>query len=138
MGVSLVDLHVQGCMVFRLGQPKGSRTTHFALAKVVNDWSDYFLIDQAVFEAVDSQVFLPSASVRSLFAFQLLPTLTETSLINLALASELLPKALGIAPSKEQIIPATGQCPCEIGCHDRVAGGVSTRHNSSRPTNCAP
>lgn len=91
------------------GSPKVLVLRIFALSKVVNDWSDYFLIDEEVFDSVDTQVYLPNTSVRSLFAFQLLPTLTETSLVNLALASGLLPKALGIEPSQEQIVPATGQ-----------------------------
>jgi len=97
------------CMVFRLGSSIGGEHTQFALAKYRESWSDYFLVDRKLFAASDVEVFLPSVSVRSLFAYQLMPKLTETSLVNLALASGLLPEALNIASSNEQLIPATGQ-----------------------------
>ena len=110
---SLTDLNAElrdsNCMVFRLGSPPRSRNTYFALAKVNEDWSDYFLIDEDLFGNTDVEVYLPSASVRSLFSYQLLPKLTETSLVNLALASGLLPQALGISAGQDQVIPATGQ-----------------------------
>lgn len=103
------ELKISGYMVFRLGSPKGSRNTEFALAKAVESWSDYFFIDKDIFAAHELEVFLPSASIRSLFAYQLLPTLTETSLVNLAMASGLLIEALGIEKDNNQIIPAAGQ-----------------------------
>ncbi|NKF50281.1 hypothetical protein G3R49_06800 [Shewanella sp. WXL01] len=103
------ELKNSGYMVFRLGSPKGSRNTEFALAKAVESWADYFFIDEDIFSNSELEVFLPSASIRSLFAFQLLPTLTETSIVNLAMASGLLTEALGIEQDNNQSIPATGQ-----------------------------
>jgi hypothetical protein len=103
------ELKKSGYMVFRLGSPKGSRNTEFVLAKAVESWNDYFFIDEEIFSASELQVFLPNAPIRSLFAFQLLPTLTETSLVNLAMASGLLTEALGIEQENHQSIPATGQ-----------------------------
>jgi len=103
------ELREASCMVFRLGQPTGSRTTHFALAKTNNGWQDYFFLDESIFSSTSPQVYLPSVSVRSLFAYQLLPSLTESSLVNLALASGLLPKALRISSSDGLTIPARGQ-----------------------------
>ncbi len=103
------ELKNSGYMVFRLGSPKGSRNTEFALAKAVESWADYFFIDEDIFSSSELEVFLPSASIRSLFAFQLLPTLTETSIVNLAMASGLLTEALGIEQDHHQSIPATGQ-----------------------------
>ncbi|MET4695178.1 DUF6997 domain-containing protein [Endozoicomonas lisbonensis] len=103
------ELRNSNCMVFRLGSPPGSRNTHFALAKTNSGWSDYFFMDEDLFGQVEPEVFLPNSSIRSLFAFQLLPTLTENSLVNLAMASGLLPQALGISSTENQIIPATGQ-----------------------------
>ena len=96
-------------MIFRLGSRSGIRSTHFALAKSSDGWSDYFFVDQDVFGGTEIEVFLPDASIRSLFAYQLLPALTETSLVNLALASGSLPQALGITSGLQQAIPATGQ-----------------------------
>jgi len=102
-------LRDSNCMVLRLGSPKGETNTHFSLVKYVSGWSDFFFIDKDIFEHQPIEVYLPNASVRSLFTFQILPNLTETSLVNLALASGLLPHALGITSQNEQIIPATGQ-----------------------------
>lgn len=103
------ELKSSGYMVFRLGSPKGSRHTEFALAKAVESWSDYFFIDTDIFPTHELEVFLPSTSTCGLFPYQLLTTLTETSLVNLAMASGLLTKALDIEQDNNQIIPATGQ-----------------------------
>jgi hypothetical protein len=74
-----------------------------------SDWEDFFLLDEAVFGSVAPEVFLPPVQARELFAFQLLPTLTETSFVNLALASGLLAHALGIDRERSALVPATGQ-----------------------------
>lgn len=103
------ELKSSGYMIFRLGSPKGSRHTEFALAKAVESWSDYFFIDTDIFSTHELEVFLPSTSTCGLFAYQLLTTLTETSLVNLAMASGLLTEALDIEQDNNQIIPATGQ-----------------------------
>lgn len=102
------ELKEAGYTVLRLGAPQGNKHTHFALAKVQNDWSDFFLIDEEIFSGKPVETFVPSESAQNLLAFQLLPNLTETSLVNLALASGLLPKALGIT-TETQTIPSTGQ-----------------------------
>ena len=96
-------------MVFRLGQEERTRNTKFALARVKGGWSDYFLLDEEIFGSTAPEVFIPSGSARDLFVFQLLPTLTETSLVNLALASGLLGTALRLDEPDRPIIPATGQ-----------------------------
>jgi len=103
------ELRSAGTMVFRLGSRSGASGTHFALAKYINGWSDFFLIDKDLAALSDPEVFLPRVSTRRMFAFQLLPRLTETSLVNLALGSGLLQHALGLKDTDEQIIPATGQ-----------------------------
>ncbi|MFC1708313.1 hypothetical protein ACFL59_16090, partial [Planctomycetota bacterium] len=80
-------------MVFRLGSPPGSRTTSFALARAVDGWGDYFLFDDELFGDVDTKTFSPTSS-DDLLAYQLLPVLTERSVVNLAVASGLLDEAL--------------------------------------------
>lgn len=121
-----------GCMVFRLGSSQGEKHTKFALAKYRKGWSDYFFLDKPVFDALDVEVFLPSVSVRSLFAYQLLPKLTETSLVNLALASGLLPEALGILSSNEQLIPATGQSTFTFEFRPRSDDGTQLMHQNGQ------
>lgn len=103
------ELRNHGCMVFRLGARPGVRGTTFCLAKYKNDWGDFFLFDDAIFGATPVEVFLPQTSVRSLFAYQLLPKLTETSLVNLAVASGLLQHALGLSTKNDFVVPATCQ-----------------------------
>lgn len=101
------ELRDSNVMVFRLGAPKGTRATHFGLAKTVSSWADYFFLDDELFSSQETRAFIPSASVRDLYAFSLMPRFTETTLVNFALASGLLAEALGLeeAPS----IPVTGR-----------------------------
>ena len=97
------------CMVFRLGIPEGERNTQFGLAKCVDGWEDYFLLDDWLFRKVPPEMFLPTAPARHLFPFQLLPTFTETSLVNLALASGLMGHALRLEEPDLALAAATGQ-----------------------------
>jgi hypothetical protein len=110
---SLTRLHStlrdQKCMVLRLGAPEGERNTHFGLAKYENDWSDFFLLDRLIFEGVAPEMFIPTVSFRHLFPFYLLPAFTETSLVNLALASGLMAHALNLDEPTLPLAAATGQ-----------------------------
>lgn len=103
------ELRNAGAMVFRLGATDGEKNTQFALARHVDGWDDYFLIDDVIFSSAGAQVFIPSVSMKELFAFQLLPALTETSYVNLALASGLLAHALRLDDERSAHVPATGQ-----------------------------
>lgn len=124
-------LREKGYMVLRLGSPSGERHTNFALAKMSKP-EDFFLIDEQIFGDAQMNVFLPSASVRSLFAFQLLPELTETSLVNLALASGLLTKALGLEVDQVQMIPATGQSTFNFDFRPLAAQDVVLSHQKGQ------
>jgi hypothetical protein len=105
------ELRDKGYTVFRLGSHKGVKGSFFALAKLLDpsDWSEYFLIDQKIFDTVESEIFLPNVSIRQLFAFDLLSKLTENSLINLAISSGLMASALNIETSESLAAPASGQ-----------------------------
>ncbi len=85
------ELRRGGYMVFRLGSRPEAKNTYFALAKLSSsqNWSEYFLLDEQIFSDCQPQLFLPNVSIRQLFAFNLLSSLTENSLINLAIASGL-------------------------------------------------
>ncbi|MBE0364123.1 hypothetical protein PULV_a1689 [Pseudoalteromonas ulvae UL12] len=95
-------------MVLRLGNPD-NKGTLFSLVKAANSIDDFFFNDHRLFASLTPELFLPNVSIRSLFAFQLLPKVTETSIVNLALASGLLAEALRIDTDKHVMIPATGQ-----------------------------
>lgn len=103
------ELRAASTMVFRLGARTGQTGTYFALARCENDWRDYFLLDNDLLALATPEVYLPDVPVRSLFAFQLLPKLTETSLVNLAVGSGLLRHVLGVEERADQVVPATGQ-----------------------------
>ena len=103
------ELRNAQCMVFRLGAPEGERNTHFGLAKCSHGWGDYFLLDDTLFGSLAPEVFIPTVSFRHLFPFYLLPEFTETSLVNLALASGLMAHALGLDEQTLPLATATGQ-----------------------------
>lgn len=104
------ELRDERTMVFRLGAAEGEQHTSFALSRLPSgEWADFFLLDDALLQAAALTPFLPSSSMRELFAFQLLPKLTETSCVNLALSSGLLHAALELGEADRGVIPGTGQ-----------------------------
>ena len=104
------SLRKNGTMVFRLGSPQGEKYSHFALAKSINSLeSDYFIVDQEVFDLNTAELFVPTTTYRQLFPFTLLPRFTETSVVNLCIASGLLSHALNLDKSELPSVPATGQ-----------------------------
>lgn len=109
--VSKLDvlLRQHAMMVFRLGSPKGEKYSYFALAKSIGGLSDYFIIDNEVFDPNTAEFFVPTATYRQLFPFALLPNFTETSVVNFCIASGLLSHALKIDRSELPSVPATGR-----------------------------
>lgn len=96
-------------MVLRLGSSLDRKGTQFALVKVKDHLDDFFLIDHEIFTNKEGSTFLPAVNMRQLFAYQVLPAFSETSLVNLGLASGLVSCALGIDKSKTVLAPATGR-----------------------------
>lgn len=103
------ELKSANMMVLRLGSRPGTKGSYFSLVKPQAAISDFFFEDERLFKALSPDLFLPEVSIRSLFPFQLLPKVTETSVVNLALASGLLLQALNVEKSASIIVPATGQ-----------------------------
>ena len=103
------ELAAHGVMVFRLGRFAGTRHTAFALHRCREGWADFFFDDAVLFGDRDPQTFTSTRSRQAIAAFQYLPRLTETSVVNLAAASGLLSVALGLDDTDECLIPATGQ-----------------------------
>lgn len=97
------ELAATGTMVLRLG--RGS----FCLARSQHGLADFFLEHDAVFGDTVPSSFLPDVSWRSLYAFELLPSLSESSLVNLGMASGALGHALGLDRDESIHVPATGQ-----------------------------
>ena len=103
------ELQNADAMVLRLGSPKGVRGTKFAIIRVDGNLEAFFLMHDKVFGDCDAVPFLPTASWRDLYAFQVLRKLTEPSLVNLAIASGLLGYALDLDEDTVGLVPATGQ-----------------------------
>jgi hypothetical protein len=103
------DLKAADLMVFRLGRVAGKGTAFGLAKKKSKDWSDYFLEDNDLFTGLTPEVFVPTVPYSSLYSFMLLPSMTETSLVNLALASGVISHVLGIENNGIPSVPATGQ-----------------------------
>jgi hypothetical protein len=100
------ELKKNDIMVFRLGSSVNGKETQFALAKAPGYLNDFFLIDNQV-HVTKPSTYLPRASFRQLYPYQLIATQAETSLVNLAFASGAISYALGL-DDEEPITPATG------------------------------
>ena len=99
------ELQEAQCTVFRLGSRNNNRFTHFALAKVNKDWSDYFLMDEILF--TEEPEFYDISKIPDInFLFNLLPSFSESALVSLSLASGILFKALNLKKQENLIIPA--------------------------------
>lgn len=101
------ELRESKVMVFRCGVPLKQRNTNFGLARTKGAWDDYFLIDNINFDR--SEFHLNKKQREQLSAFQVLPTLTEKSLVNFVLASGLIQDVLELDDPEEKLIPANCQ-----------------------------
>ncbi|MEK4099757.1 DUF6997 domain-containing protein [Bacillus sp. FSL E2-0195] len=99
------SLKSNDCMVLRLGKSTGAGT-QFAVVKVKDRLSEYFLFDEKIFTNEGVEYF-PEVEDNQLLAYQLLPTLTEASIVNLGFTSGLVSKALGLDEFKPIFSPAT-------------------------------
>jgi hypothetical protein len=118
-------------MVFRLGSPATDKNTHFALAKVVSDWGDYFLIDDELFGGLKNIRKVIDWNDDKYIPFTVVETLTETSHVNLALASGVFRDALGL--DFEGIsIPATGRSTYTFEVRPHSGLSVGWRHESGQ------
>jgi hypothetical protein len=70
---------------------------------------DFFLMDEEIFRDTNLATYISDATQRELLPFQLLPAQTETSVVNLAIATGLLGDALGVDRTAMPRAPATGQ-----------------------------
>ena len=101
------ELRSADVMVFRLGSKVGARGTIFALAKHTGSWDEYFLRDENVFAGC--QIHPVAGRREGMRIFDILPRTTETSLVNVAVASGILNEALQIDSESGAIVNATAQ-----------------------------
>ncbi|MBE6063823.1 DUF6997 domain-containing protein [Clostridium cochlearium] len=101
------ELRDNNIMVLRLGNAIDSKGTQFALIKTENI-NDYFLIDDEIFTKC-GYTYLPTKSIRDLFAYQVFPFLSESSFVNLGVVSGLISRALGLDEYNVPLTPAMGK-----------------------------
>ncbi|MEN1761431.1 DUF6997 domain-containing protein [Anoxynatronum sibiricum] len=96
-------------MVLRLGASNHGTGTQFILAKVKDRLKDFFLVNDEVFRMSQPDIFHPKKNLNSLKGYKIMPVLSETSLVNLALTSGLLSEALSFDVKMVPGAPTTGK-----------------------------
>jgi len=122
------ELRSSGTMVFRLGRHGGTGTA-FGLARSAGETvQEFFVQDQECVDSAERSAFQPSAPSTALRPFQLLPKLTETSLVNLAVGSGLLHRSLGL-DGVGTPVPATGQSTMTFDFRPTARAGTWTHRS---------
>lgn len=99
------ELRAAGVMIFRLGVGS-AQSAHFALARADKDLAaEMFLRDEELFACAE-EVFIPDASARDLYPYQLLGRVNEDGAVDLSVASGLLGEVLGLDQPFPRVAPA--------------------------------
>lgn len=101
------ELREANTMVFRLGADPVHKETAFALVKS-ESVNDFFLIDEELFGNLEPKTFIPTISMRNLFTYKIFPNSSESTLVNLGLASGVIGEALGLDKKEHLLAPTTG------------------------------
>ncbi len=103
------ELRDADVMVLRVGSAPDGTGTAFLLVDAPTSVTDFFLHDDEIFTDTPTEE-VPSLVERDrLLSFTVLPTLSETSLVNLGLASGVLAHALDLDTTGALAPPATGR-----------------------------
>lgn len=122
------ELRENSYTILRLGKPDDDKTTQFSLVKLPS-LSDGFFLDQPIFDSAGIGNFIPETSLRSLYPYHLLPKLTESSLLNLALSSGILAEALDIDPGINLGFAAGGNTSYTFDFHPLSTSPIAVKHN---------
>ncbi|WP_247729867.1 DUF6997 domain-containing protein [Halovivax limisalsi] len=124
-------LHEAGAMVLRMGSVPDGRGTGFVLVEAADGVEDYFLRDEALFGDRTAESIGSLESDR-LLSFELLPSMSESSLVNLGLASGVLSAALDLDRTGALAPPATGQSTFSFDVRPRGDLPETVRHRSGQ------
>jgi hypothetical protein len=125
------ELKQNNLMVFRLGSQQGIKGTLFSLIKTDNYFKDYFLFDKEIFQNIEQEHFTLNWNCEELISFSVIPKLTETSHVNLALVTGLLEQALSL--DKNSItIPATGRGNYTFQVKPKSKSNISWEHTNGQ------
>ncbi|WP_353892463.1 hypothetical protein PRVXH_001809 [Proteinivorax hydrogeniformans] len=102
------ELKVNNAMVLRLGASEKGTGTRFVLVKVRDSLKDFFIMDDEVLSD-KGQPFTAVSRTKELLGYSIMPFLSETSLVNLALTSGIISHALGLDNNAIPAAPTTGK-----------------------------
>jgi len=102
------ELRDEDVMVLRVGSAPDGTGTAFLLVNAPNSVAEFFLFDDTIFGGQPTERFDTPTEPENIFSFQHLPKLSETSLVNLGLASGVVADALELDTSGALAPPATG------------------------------
>lgn len=124
------ELREAGTMVLRMGSAPDGTGTAFALVESPGGVEEYFLHDEAIFADRPVERVRSAVERDRLVSFHLLPSLSETSLVNLGLASGVLAEALDLDTSGALAPPATGRSTFTFDVRPRgdLAETITHRH----------
>lgn len=102
------ELRANDVMVLRLGAAPEGTGTAFLLVDAPGGVEEFFLRDEELFADHAAERFESPIDRTHLLGFELLPSLSETSLVNLGLASGVLAETLDLDTAGALAPPATG------------------------------
>lgn len=119
-----------GVMVLRTGSATDGTGTAFLLVDVPNGVTDFFLQDGELFDDRAPEAVSSRVTRDQLVSFTALPSLSETSLVNLGLASGALADALELNTTGALAPPATGRSTFtfDVRPHSDLESTVTHRH----------
>lgn len=103
------ELRDADVMVLRMGSARTGTGTQFLLVEAPDSVEEFFLEDDEAFTGTKLREYQPPVENEKLLSFHLLPTLSETSLVNLTLASGALSDVLELDTTGALMPPATGR-----------------------------
>ncbi len=103
------ELRDADVMVLRMGAAPNGTGTAFLLVDASDSVSDFFFQDGQIFNDSSTEEFPSLVERERRLSFTVLPTLSETSLVNLGLASGVLSHALELDTTGALAPPATGR-----------------------------
>lgn len=123
------ELRESEVMVLRMGSAADGTGTAFVLVPAPDGIESYFLQDEELFADQQAKRLEAPVEHEQLLSFHLLPSLSETSLVNLGLASGVLAEALELDTKGALAPPATGRSTFtfDVRPHDELTETVTHR-----------
>lgn len=126
------ELREANVMTLRMGSAPTGSGTQFLLVKAPDKVEEFYLIDDRLFDEEEIVHYQSPVDQERLLSFHLLPTLSETSLVNLALASGVLSDALELDETGSLMPPATGRSTFTFDVRPHSAYDKTFKHRTGQ------